>query len=127
MKSVIERSWITAVFSTFGAVGLIGLLFRELLEIELNLNVPLAAMMIVSGIYGLIATYLLQTGKAERGAEWGNNPWSNLCFGIGLFALGALLLLQDIVNPASFVILGLCSLLFVIGFFIEGYYTKTAQ
>lgn len=52
MKSRIERSWITAVFSTFGGVGLIGLLIREFFSIELNLYVPLAAMMIVSGVYG---------------------------------------------------------------------------
>ena len=124
MKSIIERSWITAVFSTFGAIGVIGLLVREFFAFDLNLNVPLAAMMIVSGVFGLIAMYQLRSGNAEPGSEWGNHPWSNFCFGIGLIGLGTLLLLQNNINAVLFTVLAVCSLMFVIGLYIENNYSQ---
>ncbi|MCF7805382.1 MAG: hypothetical protein K9N46_06405 [Candidatus Marinimicrobia bacterium] len=119
MKSILERSWIIAVFSTFGFVGLVGFLLQSIFGLDLNLYVPLAAMMFVSGLYGLIGIYMLTVKKAEPGKEWGKNPWSNFCFAVGLFALGILLLVHNTISMSGFVVLGLFSLVFVFGFFID--------
>lgn len=72
----------------------------------------------------LVAMYQLKAGNAEPGSEWGNHPWSNFCFGIGLFALGFLLIAHNNINGLVFSVLAVCSLLFIIGFIIENTYTK---